>query len=163
MPEPIVSHLANKNGVMANDTFTATITPTPNTASSGRVTVTPAGALMRKLVLYIVSASQARAMSTEAESSWGLLGGEFLAQTLVTFSAASLDGTAVGYGVGSDHAAVERSAGTRQLGQVRFILDRVISKPQFGFELYKPTRNEREAPAQLRFSAALGPVIGKNT
>lgn len=91
---------SNIDGLVVEDqSFTATVSASSDTASFGRVAVTPTGVPFH-FVSYIVSASHALAMSTEPESTTGLLAGEVLAQATTSFSAASLNGTAVGYGVG---------------------------------------------------------------
>lgn len=92
---------ANTNGVIGSEVFTGTFSTTAETAASGRVMNSSTGTVMPNLAVYIVSASRALAMSVEAESTSGLLGGEFLAQTSTTFTAASLHGLSVGYGVGT--------------------------------------------------------------
>lgn len=90
---------ANADGTMATYPFTATISADSNTATFGRVTVTPTTVPLH-FVYYIVSAERALAISTDAESTTGLLAGEVRAQSSTPYSAASLKGVAVGYGVG---------------------------------------------------------------
>lgn len=90
----------NKNGNLSNySSFTATISTDGNTGTFGRVRITPTGVPLN-YVCYIVSANRALTMSSDNESTAGLLGGEVLAQSSTPFSATSLNGTAVGYGVG---------------------------------------------------------------
>lgn len=101
---------SNVDGLMASSspqTFTATISTSPGTETSsfGRVTTTPAG-IPFHFVYYIVSAKRALAMSTDQEYAAGLLGGQVLAQASTSFSATSLSGTAVGYGVGQSTESV---------------------------------------------------------
>lgn len=91
---------ANADGQMTNyNNFTATIGVDGNTASFGRVRFSPT-VIPLNYVCYIVSTDQVLAMSTDKESTAGLLAGEVLRQATTSFSAASLDGTSVGYGAG---------------------------------------------------------------
>jgi hypothetical protein len=94
---------SNIDGVMEGpQTFASTISASQgtDTSSFGRMTTTPTGASFH-FVYYIVSSSKALVMSTDPESTSGLLGGEVMAQASSSFSASSLNSTAVGYGVGT--------------------------------------------------------------
>jgi hypothetical protein len=93
------SNDTNTNGVMASQNFTATFATDGNTISFGRVTGTPAG-IPFHFVYYLVSADRALAMSTDQESTSGLVGGAVLAQASTPFSASSLNGASVSYSVG---------------------------------------------------------------
>jgi Putative Ig domain len=91
---------ANANGAMSNQTFTASISPTPQTASFGRLTAVATNIPAPDFVFYIVSANRTLAMSTDPESTSGLLSGQILAQSSTAYTAASLNGTSVAYTVG---------------------------------------------------------------
>jgi hypothetical protein len=91
---------ANANGETSEyNSFTATIGTDGQTASFGRVKISPSG-IPLNFVCYIVSAGRVLAMSTDKESTAGLLAGETLAQASTSFSTASLNGKAVSYSVG---------------------------------------------------------------
>lgn len=91
---------ANADGTMSNQSFTAKISPTAQTSSVGRVTAVATNLPTTNFVFYIVSANRALAMSTDPESTNGLLSGEILAQSSTPYAAASLNGTSVAYTVG---------------------------------------------------------------
>jgi hypothetical protein len=80
--------------------FTAAISAGAQTSSSGRVTTTVTTISVPHFVFYVVSAGRMLAMSTDQESTSGLLAGEVLAQASNSFSNASLKGTSVGYSQG---------------------------------------------------------------
>jgi hypothetical protein len=90
----------NENGDIQSEAFTATITTDGKTALFGRVSMNPTG-IPLNYVYYIVSANRALAISTNNESTAGLLSGEILSQASTAFSAASLNAPSVGYEVGS--------------------------------------------------------------
>jgi predicted secreted protein len=122
----------NSSGVTTQEEpFRATMATDEKTASFGRVTATPTG-IQFHFVYYIVSAERALAMSTDQESTAGLVGGEVLAQTSNSFSLASLQGTYVGYAVGlRGDAFVPVSVGAglwifNGSGSVYFSLDWII-------------------------------------
>lgn len=96
---------ANALGIMATEAFTAAISAGNATAPSGRVRFTSSGLSVPNFVFYIASADTVLAMSTDQESAAGLLAGRVLKQSSPLFSAASLNGTSVGYGVGSSVSA----------------------------------------------------------
>lgn len=92
----------NSNGVATNAAFTGTLTTDPaNTATFGRLTLscTSCSAIgtAGNEVVYIVSANQALIMTTDAESSNGLMSGEMQSQSSTSFANADLKGTAVFY------------------------------------------------------------------
>jgi len=89
----------NTDGAMSAQTFTGTIATTANTASFGRVIDTPAGIPLH-FVYYTVTDERTLAMSTDPEATSGLVAGEVLAQRSTPYSAPSLKGMSVGYGVG---------------------------------------------------------------
>jgi hypothetical protein len=68
-----------------------------NTASSGRLIFKFTTGASGNAVLYIVSANRALLMTTDAESTNGLLSGEMQSQSSTSFSNADLNGTAAYY------------------------------------------------------------------
>lgn len=91
---------SNIDGVMESQMYTASIAETPQTAAFGRMALTPGNTADLHLVYYIVTDGRTLAMSTDPESTTGLLAGEVMRQDSAPYSSASLNGTAVGYGVG---------------------------------------------------------------
>jgi hypothetical protein len=88
----------NNNGTATNTAFTATLTiDAANTATSGRLIFKFTTGASGNAVLYIVSANQALLMTTDAESSNGLVSGEMQLQSSTSFSNADLTGNAVFY------------------------------------------------------------------
>jgi len=88
----------NNGGTATNTAFTATLTTDPtNTATSGRLTFQFMTGTSGNAVLYIVSANHASLMTTDAESSNGLVSGEMQLQSSTSFSNADLKGNAVFY------------------------------------------------------------------
>ncbi len=90
----------NDNGDMQRQAFTATIATDGKTTPFGRVSVNPTG-IPLNYVFYIISANQALAISTNNESTAGMLSGDVLSQAATAFSNASLSSPSVGYQVGS--------------------------------------------------------------
>ncbi|HET7205318.1 MAG TPA: hypothetical protein VFI95_01945 [Terriglobales bacterium] len=92
----------NSNGIGTNAAFTGTLTPDPaNTATFGRLNLSctscsAVGAAGHEVV-YIVSANQALLMTTDPESSSGLMSGEMQSQSSTSFANSDLKGTAVFY------------------------------------------------------------------
>jgi hypothetical protein len=88
----------NNNGTATNTAFTATLAiDAANTATSGRLIFKFTTGTLGNAVLYIVSANHALLMTTDAESSNGLLSGEMQLQSSTSFSNSDLKGTAVYY------------------------------------------------------------------
>jgi hypothetical protein len=88
----------NNNGTATNTAFTATLTTDPaNTSTSGRLIFKFATGASGNAVLYIVSANHALLMTTDAESSNGIVSGEMQLQSSTSFSNADLTGNAVFY------------------------------------------------------------------
>ena len=92
----------NSNGTGTNTAFTGTLTTDPaNTATFGRLNLSctscsAIGAAGNEVV-YIVSANQALIMTTDAESSAGLMSGEMQSQSSTSFANTDLKGAAVFY------------------------------------------------------------------
>jgi hypothetical protein len=92
----------NSNGSGTNTAFTGTLATDPaNTATFGRLNLSctscsAIGAAGHEAV-YIVSANQALLMTTDAESSNGLVSGEMQSQSSTSFTNSDLNGTAVYY------------------------------------------------------------------
>ncbi len=92
---------SNDGGHVANLSFTGTFSTTTNTSSFGRVTLdTLTNGITGHSVMYIVSASRAFLLTADPEARFGLMSGEVRAQASYPYTAASLGGMAVGYGVG---------------------------------------------------------------
>lgn len=92
----------NSNGIGTNTAFTGTLTTDPaNTTTFGRLNLSctscSAVGTAGHLALYIVSANQALLMTTDAESSSGLICGEMQSQSSTSFANSDLKGTAVFY------------------------------------------------------------------
>jgi Big-like domain-containing protein len=99
---------SGSSGSPTNGTFTATITSSADTSSNGRLTLAFTSGGSTNGVIYIVSASQALFIETDAESAAGLEAGQILAQTPGSLS---LSGTAVEYEQGLGTAAGQPAAG----------------------------------------------------
>lgn len=92
----------NSDGTGTNAAFTGTLTTDPaNTATFGRLNLscTSCSAIggAGHEAVYIVSANQALVMTTDAESSSGLMSGEMQSQSSTSFANSDLNGTAVFY------------------------------------------------------------------
>jgi len=88
----------NNNGTATNTAFTVTLTiDAANTATSGRLIFKFTTGASGNAVLYIVSANHGLLMTTDAESSNGLVSGEMQLQSSTSFSNADLTGSAVFY------------------------------------------------------------------
>ena len=142
----------NTNGVVSAQTFTGTIAATANTTSIGRVIDTPAGIPLH-FVYYIVSDERTLAMSTDPEATSGLVAGEVLAQRSTPYSAASLNGASVGYGVGKSIVNMGlwtfNGSGTAMYSVVWSNADysSISIEPQTGSLSYVPEANGRVTTA----------------
>jgi hypothetical protein len=88
----------NNNGTATNTAFTATLTiDAANSATSGRLIFKFTTGASGNAVLYIVSANHALLMTTDAESSNGLVSGEMQSQSSTSFNITDLKGTGVYY------------------------------------------------------------------
>ena len=137
---------------MSAQTFTGTIAATANTTSIGRVIDTPAGIPLH-FVYYIVSDERTLAMSTDPEATSGLVAGEVLAQRSTPYSAASLNGASVGYGVGKSIVNMGlwtfNGSGTAMYSVVWSNADysSISIEPQTGSLSYVPEANGRVTTA----------------
>jgi large repetitive protein len=96
----------NTTGTMTNSAFTASLTIDPTyTFTNGRLIFKFATGTTGNAVLYIVSSSQALMMTTDMESSSGLLIGNVSSQSSSSFTNSSLNGNAVFYLEGQGQTA----------------------------------------------------------
>jgi hypothetical protein len=87
-------------GLSLNNAFTSTVSSTSDTTTAGRVTnvvtATVSGEVSDQ-VGYIVSSGQVLLMTTDSETSSGLLSGQALQQSTSSFTSANLTGTVIQY------------------------------------------------------------------
>ena len=108
----------NTTGTDTNTAFTATLTTdATNTATSGRLAFKFATGASGNAVLYIISPGHAFIMTTDVESSSGLLSGEWLSQSSTSFLTSDLKGNAVFYLEGQGQIAGDSVA---TLGLISF-------------------------------------------
>ena len=97
---------SNSSGTFSGgNAFTATISTSGATTSNGRVTMALTSGGTGNQVEYIVSANRILLMTTDAESTSGLLSGQIVTQTSTAFSNTSLNGTTVIYSTGLSSVA----------------------------------------------------------
>src|SRR5579863_1015413 len=94
---------ADQNIAGTTSTSTLTGTYTSPSVSNGRaqMTMVPSNASTLHLSVYIVSATELLALSTDAFASAGIVSGTLLAQKSSSFDNTALNGAAVYYGVGA--------------------------------------------------------------
>ena len=97
---------SNSSGTFSgNNAFGATISSGAATSTVGRVTMALTSGGTGNQVEYIVSANRILLMSTDAESTKGLLSGQIETQTSTAFTNTSLTGTTVIYSTGLSSVA----------------------------------------------------------
>ncbi|MHB8541822.1 MAG: beta strand repeat-containing protein [Candidatus Acidiferrales bacterium] len=101
---------SNDSGIFSgNKAFTATISSGAATSTVGRVTMALTSGGTGNQVEYIVSANRILLMTTDAESTNGLLSGQIVTQTSTAFTNNSLNGTVIFYATGRSSVAGDSS------------------------------------------------------
>ncbi|MHB8411803.1 MAG: beta strand repeat-containing protein [Candidatus Acidiferrales bacterium] len=100
----------NDSGTFSGgNSLTATISTGAATATNGRVTMAFMSPGTANSVEYIVSANRILLMTTDAESTKGLLSGQIVTQTSTAFTNTSLNGTVIFYATGRSSVAGDSS------------------------------------------------------
>jgi hypothetical protein len=117
-------------GLVMGTAFTSTVSSTSATSSAGRVTnvltATVSGEVSDQ-VGYIVSSGQVLLMTTDTETSSGLLNGQAMQQSTSTFGTSNLSGTVIQY----DSAISTTTAGNGyvEVGPMVFVFDNSTNPP----------------------------------